>query len=430
MKFKVIVKKIRHYLIIAFIYCGLIHRTSANAFFNTLFNLLRFMSNSLIDVNMMALPLVWMDKSKSHKKDLLRHSSKGISYGPHYIGRMQSTENIFLPNIHYYIFKRARISVTSSSVILNDKQAIIDRAIGTDQTKYNFSSGHIIAHSRDTAVVRLNKAEYIKKGIFLGGNGSSNYYHWIVEILTKLEFLSMLPEHYRKYPLLVSEDVIRIPSFRYTLDLFAKGYETIVTSKKLPYVVDELIYINSPNNLPFNLFGNQKFKCSYVTINRLSIDYLRKSVLQDAFKTPALPNYPKKIFLCRKSVLRNYNQDEVFTILSMFGFTKIFMEDLHFLEQVRTIYHADFIVGPTGAAWTNLIFCRSGAKGLCWMADESADFSAYSTIASIVGVDLRYLTYKAGVHSTTDLYYKDYYIDPSMIKKGLSAALGETIVRR
>jgi len=282
MKFKVIVKKIRHYLIIAFIHCGLIHRTSANAFFNTLFSLLRFMSNSLIDVNMMALPLVWMDKSKSHKKDLLRHSSKGISYGPHYIGRMQSTENIFLPNIHYYIFKRARISVTSSSVILNDKQAIIDRAIGIDQTKYNFSSGHIIAHNRDTAVVRLNKAEGIKKGIFLGGNGSSNYYHWIVEILAKLEFLSMLPEHYRKYPLLVSEDVIRIPSFRYTLNLFAKGYETIVTSKELPYVVDELIYINSPNNLPFNLFGNQKFKCSYATNNRLSIDYLRKSVLQDA----------------------------------------------------------------------------------------------------------------------------------------------------
>ena len=128
-----------------------------------------------------------------------------------------------------------------------------------------------------------------------------------------------------------------------------------------------------------------------------------------------------------KSGIRNYNQDEVFNYLSVFGFTKIFLEDLSFLEQVRTIYHADLIVGPTGAAWTNLIFCRSGARGLCWMADESGDFSAFSSIAGMVGVDLIYITYKSDVRSTRELYSKDYYIDLSMIENGLSV-LGETFV--
>lgn len=198
-------------------------------------------------------------------------------------------------------------------------------------------------------------------------------------------------------------------------------------SKELQYVVNELIYVNSPNNLPFNLFGNHKFKCNYVTIDSLSIDYLRKIALQDALRTPAHSSYPKKIFLRRKSGLRNYNQDEVFNYLSVFGFTEIFIEDLSFIEQVRTVHHADYIVGPTGAAWTNLIFCRSGAKGLCWMANEFGEFSAYSSIAGMVGVDLRYLTYKAGVYSTKDLYSKGYYIDLSMIAKGLSA-LDETCV--
>ncbi|MEO6307307.1 MAG: glycosyltransferase family 61 protein [Nitrospiraceae bacterium] len=368
-----------------------------------------------------------MDESTAQEKGLLRRGSEGITYGPHYIGRVQSTERICLPNIHYYVFERARVSVTSSSVILNDKQVVIERAIGPDQDKYDFAGGHIIAHGCDTSVVRLRKTEDIKKGIFLGGNGSWNYYHWIVEILAKLEFLSKLPEHYQKYPLLVSEEIERIPSFRNTLDIFARGHEIIVLSKELQYVVNELIYINSPNNLPFNLFGNQKFKCNYVTIDSLSIDYLRKIALQAALRTPPLSNYPKKIFLHRKSGLRNYNQDEVFNYLSEFGFAKVVMEDLSFLEQVRAIHHADYIVGPTGAAWTNLIFCRSGAKGLCWMANEFGDFSAYSSIAGMVGVDLRYLTYKADVCSTKELYSKGYYIDLRMIEKGLSA-LDETLV--
>lgn len=400
---------------------ALIHRASANVFFS----LCSRLTYSSIDI--WALPLVWMDESTTQEKGLLRHGTKGITYGPHFIGRVQLTENVCLPNIHYYVFENARVSANSSSVILNDKQVIIDRAIGPDQNKYNFAGGHILRHNRKTAIVRLGELENIKNGIFLGGNGSSNYYHWMVEILVKLEFLSKLPEHYQKYPLLVSEDVVHISSFKDTLDIFAKGYEIIVLSKQLSYVVDELIFINSPNNLPFNLFGNQKFKCGYITIDTQSIEFVRKIVLHASLGTPALSNYPKKIFLCRKSGLRNYNQDEVFDYLSGFGFTKIFMEDLSFLEQVRTVHQADVIVGPTGAAWTNLIFCRVGAKGLCWMADESGDFSAYSSIARIVGVDLRYLTYKAGVHSTGALYSKDYNIDLSIIEKGLSA-LNETLV--
>lgn len=404
-------------LIWAYIHGALIHRASANTFFGLCRRLIP-------SIDIWALPLVWMDEFKAHEKGLLRRGSKGITYGPHYIGREQSTESVCLPDIHYYVFEKARVSVNSSSVILNDKQVIIDRALGPDQSKYDYAGGHIFMHSSDTALVRLGKSEHIEKGIFLGGNGTSNYYHWMVEILPKLAFLSKLPEHFQKYSLMVNADVVSIPSLKETLDLFAHGCELIVLNKHLSYVVDELVYINSPSNIPFNLVGNQKAKPSDCTIDSLSIDYVRKVALQNAQRLPALSNYPKKLFLCRKSGLRNYNQDEVFNYLAGFGYTKIFLEDISFLEQVKTIHQADFIVGPTGAAWTNLIFCRSDAKGLCWMADESGDFSAFSSIAGIVGVDLRYVTYKSDVRSTSELYSKGYYIDLSMIEKGLSA-LGE-----
>lgn len=413
-----LLSRAKNTLLTTFIHGALIHKESANAFFS----LCRWRSNSRINIK--ALPLVWMDESSANEKGLLRHGTMATIYGPHYIGRAQSTDRVCLPEIHYYLFACARVYVSSSSVILNDKQVIIERAVGSDQSKYDYAYGHIMAHGGDTAVIRFGKSEEIKKGIFLGGNGSSNYYHWIVEILAKLEYLSKLPKHYQEYPLLVSEDVVQIPSFKDTLDLFAKGHQVITLSKELSYVVDELIYINSPNNLPFNLSGKQRFKSNYVSIDSASIAYLGKTALQAALQTQTPSNYPKKIFLSRKGVLRNYNQDEVFDYLSVYGFTKVFMEDLSFLDQVRTVQHADIIVGPTGAAWTNLIFCKPGTKGLCWMADEFGDFSAYSSIAGMVGVDLRYLTYSTGVYSTAELYYKDYTIDLCMIEKGLSE-LGE-----
>jgi capsular polysaccharide biosynthesis protein len=382
------------------------------------FNLCRLMSNSRIDIR--ALRLVWMDETVAHENGLLRRGVEGTTYAPHYLGGVQTTESVYLPEIRYFMFERARVSATSSSVILNDEQVIIDGVMGPDQKSYNFAAGHILMHGENTAVVRLRKPGKIQRGIFLGGNGSFNYYHWMVEILTKLEFLTKLPEHYQKYPLLVSEDAVGIPSFKEALDLLGGGREIVVLKRESSYVVDELVYVNSPNNLPFNLFGNQKYSCSYVAIDSGSIDYIRKMALENSQATATHQSYPRKIFLCRRTERRNYNQNEVFTYLSKFGFVKVFMEDLSFFEQARTAHYADYIVGPTGAAWTNLIFCRSSAKMLCWMAEEYGDFSAYSSIAGIIGADLRYFTYKAGVHSAGELYSKEYFVDLSMVERGLS----------
>ena len=73
-------------------------------------------------------------------------------------------------------------------------------------------------------------------------------------------------------------------------------------------------------------------------------------------------------------------------------------------------------MGPTGAAWTNLIFCKTGTKCLCWMAEEFGDFSAFSTIAEIVGADMQYISYKTGARSTDELYGRDYSVDVSKIE--------------
>ena len=70
------------------------------------------------------------------------------------------------------------------------------------------------------------------------------------------------------------------------------------------------------------------------------------------------------------------------------------MGELSLDEQLAVVHQTEWIVGPTGAAWTNLVFCQPGAKCLCWMAEESGEFSALG-----------------------ELYGKDYAVDVSKIAK-------------
>ncbi len=96
------------------------------------------------------------------------------------------------------------------------------------------------------------------------------------------------------------------------------------------------------------------------------------------------------------------------------------MEELSLKEQILLISNAEMIAGPTGAAWTNLIFCREGTKCLCWMADGYGEFSAFSNLARIVGADLRYVIHRTGAKSTGELYYSSYHLDGQEIQKALN----------
>jgi capsular polysaccharide biosynthesis protein len=94
------------------------------------------------------------------------------------------------------------------------------------------------------------------------------------------------------------------------------------------------------------------------------------------------------------------------------------MEDYSFTEQIQLFKNAKFIIGPTGAAWTNIIFCPSTVKCLCWMPEEINDFSAFSNLAEYSNVDLQYITFKTGIHQN-NLHSANYTIDINLINEWL-----------
>jgi capsular polysaccharide biosynthesis protein len=371
------------------------------------------------------LPIAWLDENRTNFKITLDSQKRGYSYGPGVSGGIQRVEQVRLPAVNLYYFENARISVLSSSILLDNK-IIIERVEGVDVIRCDYSSGHVLIHNTQNALVQNIQITHLEQGIFLGGNGAFNYYHWMIEILPKLQYLNELDKiGYEGFPLLVSEDVDHIKSFREALNIIAKDRSVLMLNRDKTYCADRLVYINAPNNLPFNLRQNDKMRISDFLIRPSSIKNLRNQFLMSSgFPAPAKES--RRIYFARHNERRNYNQEEVFSIFRQQGFQKVFMEELSLKEQISLIYNAEVLAGPTGAEWTNLIFCHEGTKCLCWMAEEFGDFSAFSNLAKIVDADLRYVTFRTAAKSVRDLNYRSYSLVTKIIMRELDKLLGAT----
>ena len=361
----------------------------------------------------------WLDRSRRGARQTLAPVSLGHSYGP-MISGTQREEQVKLPEIALYRFDNALVDASSSSVIV-DNTLLIERAEGVNPRRCSYAGGHILLHGQRSAFLVARPKQLLDAGIFMAGNGSFNYYHWMIEILPKLQFLPEVDARYPGLPLLVSEDVARIATFRESLAMIANNRQIIELDRSKVYNVARLVYISAPNICPFNLRPGHELRTSDFLFREASIAFLRDRLGVRAARVSDRPG--KRIFFARKGERRRYNEDEVYAAFAREGFVRVVMEDLSLRSQIDLISDADIIAGPTGAAWTNLIFCRQGTRCLCWMADESREFSAYSNLAKIVGADLRYVTYPTGAKSTQELYSKDYRVDAKAVASGLAALI-------
>jgi capsular polysaccharide biosynthesis protein len=344
---------------------------------------------------------------------------------PNIAGRTD-TADVALPPVCLYTFPNVLV-MANSAFFVAETNVIIERVPGVDDARCTFHGGRLVAHGRHLAEVvkRPTHVTSLENGFFLSGNGDWNYYHWMIELLPKLQYWHQLGPELRAYPLLVSQGVVDQASMLEALALFGDGAEVRVLNHEEVYTVGHLLHINSPNTCPFNLRGDHEVKVT---------DFLfRPEVIQDWRRRVGISRRPSitrghRLFLARSGAHRSYNEAEVLPLFTREGFEPVYLERMSLREQVAAMNSAELIAGPTGAAWTNLMFCSHGAKALCWMSEQSKQFSAFSTIASMVGVDLRYFTYPTDARSTHDLYWADYRLDVTKLERALADLLAETRV--
>lgn len=341
------------------------------------------------------------------------------------------TQNSFIvkrPSICLYKFRNAKVHIQSSHILLKDS-IIMERLVHVPVDYCNYSTGFVGNHNSEFSA---NKANYslvnIDKAFFLGGNGSFNYYHWTIEIATKLKYFLSLKNLNKDIKIIIPECAKEIESFFLILEiLLGKRFQLIYASKNQIIQAENLYVITSPSNVVFNTRRNTSFGVDFLYFDKASIDFLRDRILYSSQYNYFLEKknkgpINKKVFLARKEQLfRKYNQKEVIDLVAKYGFKTVFLEDLSFFEQVYMFQNVKYLIGASGAAWTNLIYVSKGTKAISWLGENVDSFSSYSTLAKYYDCNLVFFKCKVfnkkNVHSDYDV---DLRLLESLIKKSMS----------
>jgi len=298
------------------------------------------------------------------------------------------------PSVNIYFFKNALVN-TYLSAVIQSNNLFIERINENER----LNEGCIKNHNNSNAIVEVKIEQKIEEGFFLAGNGAWNWYHFLIEILPKL----LLYKHFKTNILLVSEDVKKNKSMSEALNIIidSTNFKIIYLKANTTYRVKNLYYINEVNKIEFNKLDSK--------INNLKTAYFRRKYILEIREKltnnyQPLNNYKKfkKIFLWRENTLRiPSNQLEILDVLERRGFIKVDTSNMSLKDQIEIFSNTDFIVGTTGAAWTNMIFCNKKTKAIIFSPKFMNDFNAFSTISKICDVELHYLYYdtKTNYHS-------------------------------
>lgn len=376
--------------------------------------------------NIRRVPLRWLDQADVNRVHLFRIAEDSSVQGPRWIGQTVAAQAIELPAVALYHFHHAQVCSASRSILFPDlpggAEIVVERVTTSTLAPADYSGAHLVHHGQALALVRLGPAERLTRGILISGCNEVNYVRWVLEILPQLQFLDELPDCYADYPVLISAFSQKIPSIKALLDGIGLKRPVIFLSSITAYLVADLLLISAPNNFIPNRKDSTARLAEDSYVRPESLDFLRDQA-SALTATVHAQTLPKRVFLARKGVLQQYNQAEVITLLTSYGFTCVYMEDQDIAHQIAIMANAECIVGPTGAAWTNILFASAGARALCWMAEEWGQLSCFSNLAAIVGVDMDYLSYRAGTADSRALHAKEYRIDVDKIHRWLQQHL-------
>lgn len=204
---------------------------------------------------------------------------------------------------------------------------LVERVVSAPVKYSNYSTGVIKLHNSEYALIKLNrKTLYMNNILFMGGNGSFNYYHWLVEIAPKLLYVSnkTLIEHEVDF-IVCDSKVEEIASFSRILNILLaeNGVNTPVryVKNKTNIQAKTALYINNFNNIVFN----SREELSSVKYSYFHVESLKK--MRELF-VGLCENKEKKynkIFLARKSdQVRSYNQEEILNYFIKQGFLPVY----------------------------------------------------------------------------------------------------------
>jgi capsular polysaccharide biosynthesis protein len=238
------------------------------------------------------------------------------------------------------IYRLRNVFVVMEGLVFDEELRLIDVTL-TYHTEDEVMQGREAARS----AIEKSREEALQKGILAKSRGSSNYGHFLVEMLPRA-WLARTRLGLDGWPAIVdSSSAAVLQVANQALQQAGFAATEIVATTHAPRFVEELIVVHGLTQ---------------------HSDYLSPIVMQclDAIAAPIPAGADAQVYAPRRPVVgRDFeNEPRVAKRLDALGFREKRSGEMSFAEQVSAFKGAQSVVGVTGAALANIVFCAPGTR--------------------------------------------------------------------
>lgn len=298
-----------------------------------------------------------------------------------------------LPNLQLNCYKDVCIRGDSDVVVDIEHGYVISEAGYNLADNEEVVDGLLYRTRENVCLLRDNmqhEKEHLSTGIMISGKFSHNYYHIMYENLIRLIFLDKL-DIPQEVPILADRKTLAIPSCKRIYDTLTEGLKrdlVLIDNNKI-YQIDSLYCISRVNKFPAHVTNPDIGNIEYLYYAP-ALRTMREKLL----KCKSERIFPKRIFITRaNSRGRHYNEDEVFEALKPYGFEKVAPEQYSFEEQMSLFNGAEYVVGGSGAAFSNLLFVNKKTTAIIFTRgnyEEIKGVPVFNTIANVCGARVEF----------------------------------------
>ncbi len=337
-----------------------------------------------------------------------------IIYGRIYF-KNKKPKNVKVINLKHSKVKKYNYSSYKIYVINNgrlctdgvEQVALIDDNQILKEASYTQIKGNLVTSKRNFTVNR--GTPYLLKRIngnvlsLAQGASGNNYFHWMFDIIPKIKIISL------GYGL-KNIDHFYMPK----LQSFQKKILKTLKIKKIKFIdsnkykhiqADNLIVPEHPWYFKGKIFKQANYLPKWI-VNWLQATFIKNSKYNSKIN---------KLFIDRSESKFNHckliNNNEIIITLKKRGFKIIQVGKLSFERQISLFRNAKVIIGPHGAAFTNLLFCRRKTKIIEVKPKNRPN--NYKIISKIN--NLKYKQLISSSISKKKIINGDMYIDPKKI---------------
>ena len=304
-------------------------------------------------------------------KKYLQTLFKNFSYGIFHLiyGKVKSNNELSKnnPNISrelidmgdnriYSVFKLKKSRLYTdrihSTSVINDNTLITDASFQI-KGKYFFTEENTVLKNGTPRLLKKINGDVLS--LLAGGGSNKNYWHWLFDVLPRIElFNKTIKTEYSDY-LLVPDLSEKFQ--KETLNLLNFENKKILSSRVFRHIQPRKLFVTQHPYIIRDIAKDE------LNIPRWIINWLRSKFLNKINKNNS---FPKKIFIDRadspfktRSII---NENEVKKFLISKNFVPIRLSDLKFVDQVNLFSNVKNVVGLHGGGFANIIFSNPGVK--------------------------------------------------------------------